>query len=337
MKLDTTLAMGPLERVGGLAKRAEEMGFAGIFTAEAMQTPFLSHAVAALATERIELGTAIAVAFPRSPMVHAMTAWDLHKASQGRFILGLGAQVRKHNERRFSVRFDPVGPRMRDMLRAIRHIWDAFDGKHLLEYRGEYYNHDYIQPFFNPGPTGFGQPKLFIAAVGPYMCRLAGELCDGIHIHPFHTTRYIEDVVKPRVNEGLARSGRDPASFEYATTSFILGGTDKEREGLSSVVRSQIAFYGSTPAYRRVFEAHGWNDRQPRLNDLGRAGKPAEAARLVSEEILDEFSVRGPLDAIAEQVREKYEGLVDRVGFYIPVVGGAHEKKWERVIHSLAA
>ncbi|MBW2314393.1 MAG: TIGR03617 family F420-dependent LLM class oxidoreductase [Deltaproteobacteria bacterium] len=337
MKLDTTLAMGGLDRVGGLAKRAEEMGFAGVFTAEAMQTPFLSHAVAALTTEQIELGTAIAVAFPRSPMIHAMTAWDLQKASKGRFVLGLGAQIRKHNERRFSVPFDPVGPRMRDMLMAIRHIWDAFDGKHPLDYRGEYYTHDYIQPFFNPGPTGFGQPKLFIAAVGPYMCRLAGELCDGIHIHPFHTTRYIEEVVKPCVNEGLARSGRDPASFEYATTAFILGGTDEEREGLSSVVRSQIAFYGSTPAYKRVFEAHGWNDLQPRLNDLVRAGKLAEAPQLVSEEILDEFSVRGSFDAIADQVREKYEGLVDRVGLYIPVVGGAYEKKWERVVQSLAA
>jgi len=337
MKLDTTLAMGALERVGGLARRAEQMGFAGVFTAEAMQTPFLPHAVAALQTETIELGTAIAVAFPRSPMVHAMTAWDLHKASKGRFILGLGAQIRKHNERRFSVAFDPVGPRMRDMLQSIPHIWDAFDGKHPLDYRGDYYTHDYIQPFFNPGPTGFGQPKLFIAAVGPYMCRLAGELCDGIHIHPFHTTRYIEDVVKPCVNQGLQRSGRDPAKFEYATTAFILGGSEEQIEGLSALVRSQIAFYGSTPAYKRVFEAHGWQELQPQLNEMVRAGKLADAPKLVTEEMLEEFAVRGSFDAIADAVRAKYDGLVDRVGFYIPVVGGAHEKEWERVVQALAA
>ena len=226
MKLDTTLAMGPLHRVGDVAKRAEEMGFAGIFTAEAMQTPFLAHAIAAVETKKIELGTAIAVAFPRSPMVHAMTAWDLHKASRGRFVLGLGTQIRRHNEHRYSVPFDPPGPRLRDMLLAIRHIWNAFDGEHPLDYRGEYYTHDYSQPIFNPGSTGYGQPKLFIAGVGPYMCRLAGEMCDGIHIHPFHTIRYIEEVVKPNVRKGLAKAGRKESDFEYATTSFILGGSE---------------------------------------------------------------------------------------------------------------
>jgi probable F420-dependent oxidoreductase len=337
MKLDTMLAMGPLDRVGRVAKRAEEMGFSGIFTAEAVQTPFLSHAVAALATERIELGTAIAVAFPRSPMIQAMTAWDLHKASKGRFILGLGAQVRKHNERRFSVPFDPPGPRMRDMLLAIRHIWDAFDGKHPLDYRGKYYTHDYIQPFFNPGPTGYGQPKLFVAAVGPYMCRLAGEVCDGIHIHPFHTIRYIEEVVKPRVAEGLAVAGRDPATFEYATTAFVLGGSEEEQAGLANIVRNQIALYGSTPAYRPVFDMHGWDDLQPRLQDLVKTGRLAEAPNLVTEEVLAEFSVRGSFEEVAERMRAKYEGVVDRVGFYIPVIGGANENEWEEVVKSLAA
>ena len=337
MKLDTMLAMGPLDRVGGVAKRAEEMGFSGIFTAEAVQTPFLSHAIAALATERIELGTAIAVAFPRSPMVQAMTAWDLHKASKGRFILGLGSQIRKHNERRFSVPFDPPGPRMRDMLLAIRHIWDSFDRKHPLDYRGKYYTHDYMQPFFNPGPTGYGQPRLFIAAVGPYMCRLAGEVCDGIHIHPFHTIRYIEEVVKPFVSEGLAKAGRDPATFEYATTAFVLGGSDEEQAGLANIVRNQIALYGSTPAYRQVFEMHGWDDLQPRLQGLVKKGRLDEAPELVTEEILAEFSVRGSFEEVTERMRAKYEGVVDRVGFYIPVIGGVNEKQWEEVVKSLAA
>ena len=335
MKLDTTLAMGSLGQLSGLIQRAEEMGFSGAFTAEAVQTPFLAHAVAALKTEQIELGTAIAVAFPRSPMVHAMTAWDLHKASKGRFILGLGTQVKKHNERRYSVPFHPPGPRMRDMLLAIRHIWDAFDGKHPLEYRGEYYTHDYIQPFFNPGPTGYGQPKLFIAAVGPYMCRLAGEVCDGIHIHPFHTTRYINEVVKPNVEAGLAKSGRDPASFEYATSTFILGGTPEQRQGLLNVARSQIAFYGSTPTYKQIFDMHGWNDLQPQLQQMMREGRVAEAPSLIGDDVLEEFTVQGSFDEIAERVLNKYESLVDRVGFYIPVVGGAHEKEWSRVIKEI--
>jgi probable F420-dependent oxidoreductase len=337
MKLDTTLAMGPLDKVGEVARRAEEMGFSGIFTAEAMQTPFLSHAVAALTTERIDLGTAIAVAFPRSPMVHAMTAWDLQKASKGRFVLGLGTQIKKHNERRYSVPFDPPGPRMRDMLLAIRHIWDTFDGKHPLEYQGKYYTHDYMQPFFNPGPTGYGQPRLFIAAVGPYMCRLAGEVCDGIHIHPFHTARYIEEVVKPCVEEGLAKAGRDPSTFEYATTAFVLGGTDEEQAGMASIARSQIAFYGSTPTYRRVFDMHGWEDLQPKLQGLIREGKLAETPKLITDDVLAHFTVRGSFDEVADRLREKYEGVVQRVGFYLPVIGGAHEKQWEGVVQSLAA
>jgi probable F420-dependent oxidoreductase len=336
MKLDTTLAMGPLHRVGDVAKRAEEMGFAGIFTAEAMQTPFLSHAIAAVETRKIELGTAIAVAFPRSPMVHAMTAWDLQKASRGRFVLGLGTQIRRHNERRYSVPFDPPGPRLRDMLLAIRHIWDAFDGKHPLDYRGEYYTHDYIQPFFNPGPTGYGQPKLFIAAVGPYMCRLAGEVCDGIHIHPFHTVRYIEEVVKPNVRQGLAKAGRDESDFEYATTSFILGGSEEQQEGMAGIARSQVAFYGSTPSYKRVFELHGWDDLQPELQGMVKSGRLAEMPKLITDEVMSKFWVRGSFDQIAKQVKQKYEGVVDRIGLYLPVVGGEHEKEWEEVVRSLA-
>ena len=231
MKIDTTLAAGRMEDTGKVARRAEEMGFAGLFTAEAMQTPYLPLALAAAETERIEVGTAIAVAFPRSPMVHAMTAWDLHKLSHGRTILGLGTQIRKHNLRRYSVEFDPPGPRMRDMLLTIRHIWDAFDGVHPLSYEGEYYTSNYIQPFFNPGPTGFGQPKLFIAAVGPYMCRLAGEVCDGIHIHPFHTIRYIEEVVKPNVRKGLAKAGRKGEAADQFETYLQLapGSADAAR------------------------------------------------------------------------------------------------------------
>ena len=337
MKLDTTLAMGPLENVGKLARRAEEMGFSGIFTAEAMQTPFLPLAVATEHTERIELGTAIAVAFPRSPMILAMTAWDLHKASKGRMNLGLGTQIRRHVMQRFSAEFDPPGPRMRDMLLAIRHIWDTFDGKHELGYVGEFYTHDYMQPFFNPGPTGHGQPKLFIAAVGPYMCRLAGEVCDGMHVHPFHTRRYLEEVIRPQVSEGMTRGGRKPEDFEYATTTFVLAGTPEEQAGIESIAKAQIAFYGSTPAYRRVFELHGWHDLQPQLADLVRRGKREEMPHLITEEVLAEFSIRGPFDEIADKMRAKYEGLVERVGFYIPVIGSGREGEYGEIIGDVSS
>ncbi len=336
MKMDTTLAMGPLHKVGQVAKRAEELGFDGVFTAEAIQTPFLPLALAAVETERVELGTSIAVAFPRSPMVHAMTAWDLHKASRGRFNLGLGTQIKKHNERRYSVPFNPPGPRLRDMLCAIRHIWDTFDGKHELDYRGEFYTHDYMQPFFNPGPTGYGQPKLFIAAVGPYMCRLAGEVCDGMHIHPFHTKRYLEEVIRPRVTEGLEKSGRSLDDFEFATSTFVMAGTPEEQAGVAAIARSQIGFYGSTPAYRAVFELHGWDDLQPQLADLVRQGKRDEMPKLITDEVLDAFSVRGGFDDIADLMRKKYEGIVQRVGFYIPVIGSHAEDKWSEIVKDLS-
>jgi probable F420-dependent oxidoreductase len=337
IKIDTTLAMGPLSKVGHVARRAEEMGFSGIFTAEALQTPFLPLAVAAVETSKIELGTGIAVAFPRSPMVLAMTAWDLHKATKGRFNLGLGTQIKKHNERRFSVPFNPPGPRMRDMLLAIRHIWDTFDHKHPLDYHGEFYTHDYMQPFFNPGPTGHGQPKLFIAAVGPYMCRLAGEVCDGIHIHPFHTRRYVEEVIMPRVQEGIERGGRDPKTFEFATSTFVLAGSPEQQEGIAHIARSQIAFYGSTPAYSAVFELHGWHDLQPQLAKLVREGKHAEMPKLISDEVLAEFSIRGSYDEVADLMRAKYDGLCQRVGFYIPVVGGDQEDTWAEIIRDLSS
>lgn len=337
LKLDTVLAIGGLEDASRVARAAEDMGFAGIFTAEATQTPYLPLAVAATGTERIELGTAIAVAFPRSPMVHAMTAWDIHKASKGRFILGLGTQIRKHNERRFSVEYDRPGPRLKDMILAIRHIWDAFDGKHKLDYHGEFYTHDYIQPFFNPGPTGYGQPKIFVAAVGPWMCRMAGEVCDGIHIHPFHTIRYIDEVVKPNVREGLARAGRSEDDFEYATTAFTLVGDAAQQSAMAGLARNQIAFYGSTPAYRGVFELHGLDHLQPQLQTLMREGKMGEMMEVVTDDVLDLFAVRGEFDAIADALRDKYDGVVDRLGFYLPVIGSGQEDRWEAVVKEFPA
>lgn len=335
MKVDTVLG-GDLGHVADVAKRAEDLGFGGLWTAEAGNTPYLPHAVAALATERIELGTGIAVAFPRSPMVHAMTAWDLQKASKGRFILGLGTQIRKHNERRFSVSYDRPGPRMKDMVLAIRHIWEAFDGEHGLDYHGEFFTHDYIQPFFNPGPSGFGRPKIMVAAVGPWMCRMAGEVCDGIQIHPFHTTTYLEERLLPNVDAGLAKAGRTREDFEFATTTFVLTGDEKQQEAMAAMARTQIAFYGSTPAYAGVFEAEGWDDLQPRLQELMRSRAMGEMAALITDDVLEKFCVRAPFDELAGVIKAKYEGTIDRIGFYMPIVGGGQEEQWAAVIEGLS-
>ena len=336
MKLDTIMGMGGLADAGRVAAEAEAMGFAGIWTAEATSTPFLPHAVAAVETEHIELGTGIAVAFPRSPMVHAMTAWDLQKASKGRFILGLGTQIRKHNERRYSVEFDSPGPRLRDMILAIRHIWETFDGEHPLEYRGDFFTCDYIQPFFNPGPTGYPHPKIFIAAVGPWMCRMAGEVADGIQIHPFHTVKYVEEVVKPNVREGLAKAGRDESNFEYATTAFTLAGNDAQQDALAGIARSQIAFYGSTPSYKAVFEIHGLDDIQPRLQRMIKEKNMAGTAELITDEVLELFAIRAEFDDLANGIRAKYDGVVDRLGFYLPVVGTGQEDVWAPAVKEFA-
>lgn len=337
MKLDTVLAIGELADAGSVARRAEEMGFAGVWTAEATATPFLPHAVAAVETDRIELGTAIAVAFPRSPMVHAMTAWDLQKASQGRFILGLGTQIKKHNERRYSVDFEHPGPRIRDMILAIRHIWEAFDGEHKLDYHGDFYTSDYITPFFNPGPCEYGHPKIFVAAVGPWMCRMAGEVCDGIHIHPFHTLRYIDEVVKPNVREGLAKSGRSEDDFEYATTAFLLPGDEAQQNAAAAMARNQIAFYGSTPAYKTVFELEGYDGLQGELQQLMRAGQMAEMTERIDDELLDRFAVRADFDGLDAALRGKYEGVVDRIGPYLPVIGSGQEDLWAPAVKAFAA
>lgn len=336
MKLDTVMAVGDMATSGKVAKQAEEMGFAGIFTAEAQHTPFLPHALAAVETERIELGTGIAVAFPRSPMVHAMTAWDLQQLSKGRFILGLGTQIKKHNERRFSVAFDRPGPRLEDMIRCIRHIWEAFDGEHKLDYHGEFYTCDYIQPFFNPGPSQYGKPKIFIAAVGPWMCRMAGRVCDGILIHPFHTLEYIEQVVKPNVRAGLAEAGRDESDFEYATTAFVITGDEKMQQAMESLARGQLAFYGSTPSYKGVFDVHGWGDLQPQLQQKVREGKLHEGTALFTDEMLAAFAVKAPFEGLAAALKAKYEGVVARLGFYLPVIGTGQEDDWAKVVADFA-
>jgi len=334
MKLDTVL-VGDLASAGNVARRAEEMGFAGLWTAEALSTPYLPHAIAAVETERIELGTGIAVAFPRSPIVHAMTAWDLHRASKGRFILGLGTQIRKHNERRFSVEYEHPGPRLRDMILAIRHIWECFDGEHKLDYHGDFYTHDYIQPFFNPGPTGFGRPKIMIAAVGPWMCSMAGEVCDGIQIHPFHTMKFLQENLLPAVDEGLAKSGRTRDDFEFAATTFVLAGSEQQQEAMAGLARTQIAFYGSTPAYAKVFEAHGWDDLQPKLQELMRGGRMDLMTKLITDEVLAEFAIRATFDEVPDAIRAKYDGVVDRLGFYTPVVGSGQEEEWAAVAKAL--
>jgi probable F420-dependent oxidoreductase len=303
VKVDATIACDPATGAE-LAAALEADGYDGVWTAETQHDAFLPLAAAAVSTERVTLGTAIATAFTRSPMVTAMTAWDLQRASAGRFVLGLGTQVRAHNVRRFSVPWEAPAPRLRELVEALRHIWGAFQGEHPLRFRGEYYRHDLITPFFDPGPIDHPPPPIYLAAVTPTMYRLAGEIADGVHVHVFHTVRYLREVALPAL-------GPRRGEMTLASGIFVVIGGDAD------AVRMQIAFYGSTPTYRPVFEVHGWEGLQEKLHGLMARRDFAGMTAAIDDDVLAEFAVLADSwDDAARQVRERYDGLLDRVGVY---------------------
>lgn len=319
IKLDAGLHDYDLLAVSEYARKLEAIGYDCLWTSETQHDPFLPLAIAASATSSLKLGTSIALAFPRSPMVIAYTAWDIQKASAGRFILGLGSQVKAHIQRRFSVEYASPGPKLREVVLALRAIWECWQTGGRLKFEGEFYKFDLMTPFFNPGPIEHPSIPVFIAGVNPYMCRVAGEVCDGLHVHPFHTPKYLRQDVHPAVEEGLRISGRSREKFTYATGAFVIvGDTEQERARNTEAVRQQIAFYASTPTYEAVLAAHGWEAIMPELNRKIREGDWNGMARLVSDEMLDEFTVSGTYETIGRSLRERYAGLLDRISLYQP-------------------
>jgi len=333
MKIDSGLMTSDLRDVTRLAAQAEKLGYDGLWTAEAGHDPYLPCAVAAAATEHATIGTNIAVAFPRSPLVHAQIAWDLQAQSNGRFILGLGTQVKGHNERRFGIAWHAPGPRLREMILAIRAVWDCWQNGTRPSFEGEHYRFTLMTPFFNPGPIAQPKVPIYIAGVNTYMCRLAGELCDGFHVHPFHSIRYLREHLLPEVEEGLAKGGRRRSDLTLSTSAFVItGATPAEIDRARDAVRMQIAFYASTRAYVRVLETHGWGDAGTRLTEKAAKGDWAGMAREITDEMLDVYAVTAPQDEIAAKVRAKYDGILDRVAFYAPFQPGADTERWKRII-----
>ncbi len=258
MKVDTGIG-GSLAGVAAAAATAEDEGFDGVVTAETAHDPFLPLTLAATTTSRIDLATGIAVAFARSPMTLAQTAWDIQDLSGGRLILGLGSQIRPHITRRFSMPWSHPAARMREFVLALHAIWDAFSGSARLDFRGDFYEHTLLTPFFNPGPIDAGKPRVFLAAVGERMTEVVGEVCDGMLVHGFTTERYLREVTVPALGRGAAAGGRDVSAVELSLPAFVVTGRDEATmAAAAAAVRSQIAFYGSTPAYRGVLELHGW-------------------------------------------------------------------------------
>jgi probable F420-dependent oxidoreductase len=319
VKLDVAMLTHDLRTVPEYARKVEALGFDCLWSAETQHDPFLPLAAAATVTSRIRLGTSIAVAFPRSPMILAHTAWDLAKASDGRFILGLGSQVKGHNERRFSVKWEAPAPRMREVVLALRAIWDCWQNRTKLNFKGRFYRFDLMTPFFDPGPIEHPRVPVYIAGVNQHMCRVAGEVCEGLHVHPFNSPKYLREYVQPAVNEGLKAAGKPREDFTYATSSFVvIGDTEAERAPQRLAVKQQIAFYASTRTYEPVLAAHGWQDLAPQLHRKSIEGDWKGMADLITDEMLDTYAVTGTTDTIAARLTERYSGLLDRTAFYQP-------------------
>jgi probable F420-dependent oxidoreductase len=325
MRVHTGIPVNDWKAVGPAAQAAEERGFDGLLSFDIQTDPFLPLAFAALATQRVELGTGIAVAFPRSPMVVAQIAYDLHRQSGGRFHLGLGAQVKGHNERRFSVPWGPPAPRMREYVESLRAIWRCWEDGEPLRYEGEHYRFTLMTPEFSPPPTGLPPIRVSIAAVGPAMLRVAGRVCDGVRLHGFATRRYVEDVCLPQIEAGLAASGRSREQFEVSGGGFIASGADDAAVAKQlEEFRYRVAFYGSTRSYHGVFAVHGWDELGHELHEMSKRGRWSEMAAAVPDEVLHAFAAAAPYDALASAVADRFGGIVDTIalGFPPEVPGG---------------
>jgi probable F420-dependent oxidoreductase len=327
-----------LKNMERTVRTSEALGFAGLWTSETKHDAFLPLAIAAGGTRRMDLGTSVAIAFSRSPMEIAQTAWDLQDLSDGRFILGLGTQVKAHITRRFSMPWGRPAARLREYILALRAIWESFQTEGALNFEGEFYSHTLMSPFFNPGPIERPEIPVFIAGVNTRLAHLAGELCDGFHVHPFHSPEYVRQTVKPAIAEGAEQANRDPDQVELATSVFVVAAeSEQEASEQRESVRSQLAFYASTPTYSTVLEAHGWQEIGERLGGMAREGEWSEMPALVTDEMLHAFALEAAPDEIGPALRKRYEGLIDRVALYVPFVPGERDGFWQTVVESARA
>jgi probable F420-dependent oxidoreductase len=320
MRLVTGVPNVDLNAVPASIRRSEEAGYDIATTQENRHDPFLPLAVAAVSSERIQLATSISIAFARSPMVFANLGWDLQKASGGRFVLGLGSQVKGHNERRFSVPWSAPAPRLRECVQAIRAIWECWGTGNRLDFQGEHYGFSLMTPNFTPEPLDGPPPPITIAAVGPAMMRVAGEVCDGARLHGFCTRKYLEDVALPRLQAAMSAAGRERSSFEISGGGFVAtGATDEAVARAFEWVRMRVGFYGSTRAYWPVFESHGLEELGEKLNHLAKVGQWDEMTKAVGDDVVRLFAAVGRHDELVGAMTERFGGLVDTVGAGTPV------------------
>jgi probable F420-dependent oxidoreductase len=331
MLLDANLPPVTLRQIPALAQAAESIGFGALWSTETLHDPFLPLGLIAEHSQRLHFGTAVAVAFARSPATLAYSAWDLADSSRGRFILGLGTQVRAHIVRRFGMPWpDSPAGKLREMIGAIRALWEVWQEGGSLSFQSEHYGLNLMTPFFNPGPIDHPHIPIYIAGVNTGLCRLAGEIADGMLSHPYHSARYLEEVVRPAVAAGAVRVGRDPALVRVAVTALVATNPDE-----AEFVRSQIAFYASTPSYRPVMALHGWGEVADQLRALARGGEWGEMGGLITDEMLHTFAVVAPEDELAATLRRRYAGLADRLSLYLPFSPGERDGFWRNLAAEL--
>ena len=310
---------GPIDGVEQAAREAKERGFGGLWTSETRHDPFLTLTLATRAAPSLEIGTGIAVALARSPYTVAQSAWDLATVSGGKFRLGLGSQVKAHITRRFSMPWHKPVPQMREFVQAVRAIWHAFQTGERLQFEGEYYRHTLLIPNFNPGPRHEGPIPIGLAAVGPLMTRLAGEVADFVVLHPFTNVDFLKNTTRPSLNEGLLKGGREDSELEVVGSLFAFE-EGAEAEQFEASVRQKVAFYGSTPAYRGVLEAVGAEELSDQLHQMSKRGEWEQMSGLIDDLLLDRFRVRAEADELFDRVRERFAGIYDRVVLTLPVL-----------------
>jgi probable F420-dependent oxidoreductase len=327
MKFDATLPPTGLNDVPAIARAAEEIGFDALWTQETQHDPFLPCALLAEHTTRLNVGTGIAVSFARSPANITYTAWDLAAQSKGRFLLGLGTQVKAHIERRFGQPWpESVTKKLREQIQVIRAFWDCWQNGTKLNYRGEYYKITLMSPFFNPGAIEHPDIPIYIAGVNTGLAKLAGELCDGFHAHPFHSIRYMKEVVLPAMEDGAKKEERTRQDVSVSITAFVA--TSPEEMNLA---RAQIAFYASTPSYRTVMDLHGWAGTAEKLSAHAAKGEWAEMPLLITDEMLSEFCLITEEDKLADELKKRYDGIAERLSIYIPFVAGERDGWWRKL------
>ncbi len=338
MKFDTNLMAPDIAQMPAMIRAIEDMGFDGMWTPEVNHDAFLPLVLAAEHSERIDIGTAIAVAFPRSPTVLAHIAWDLAQYSNGRFFLGLGSQVKAHNERRFGVPWSKPVRKMRETIEAMHAIWDCWQDGKRLAYKGEFFDLSLMPPFFRGPRLSVPRPKILISAVNKLMLKLAGKACDGVHVHPLHTARYLREFAWPHIKEGMNQTGRERGGFIARTSVFAIP-TDSEKpvSHYEAFIRQQISFYMSTPAYRVLAELHGWTEIAEQLSRHARQGEWLQMGRLISDDILNAVAVTGTFAELPGLIQERYGDMLDRVSYYTPFVPGQDHEGWQTTIDAFRA